>query len=65
MAVRPALIGTGKGKSEVHFALGVKSGDICGRPCSSGDSCQGLAPISVKLYQLHMAAYPSPVGACA
>lgn len=34
MGVHPAI--TGKGKSEAHFALGVKCGDVCGRVLFQG-----------------------------
>lgn len=37
MGVHSAVIGAGKGKSEAHFALGVWSGDVCGRCCSRGE----------------------------
>jgi len=63
MGVHPALIGAGRGESGVRFALGVKSGEVCGRCCSRGDSCHRLAAVSVKLYRLHIAACPSPQAA--
>lgn len=36
MGVHPAFVGTAKGRTEACFALGVKSGDICERPCCRG-----------------------------
>lgn len=55
LGMQPAFVGTAKGRSEAWFAFGVKSGDICERPCCRG-SFVSLAPTSIKLYhskQLH------------